>query len=175
MSGASVTEKHTEPDAKHEEPSEITVKPGSSVILNELMASNTRTIADPQGEFDDWIELYNSGSEPVELTGMYLSDSTKTLNKWQFPEGAVLQPGEYLVVWADEDKKAEEGYHLNFKLSAAGKICFWLIATEPPYSIRSHSKLKQPILPSDDSPKDRRPGNPLRQRQVLRTTKESSP
>ncbi len=33
-----------------------------------MMASNTKTIADPQGEFDDWIELYNSGSEPVELT-----------------------------------------------------------------------------------------------------------
>ena len=31
------------------------------VVINELLASNTKSAADPQGEFDDWIELYNAG------------------------------------------------------------------------------------------------------------------
>ena len=43
-----------------------------AVFINEVMASNTKTLADPQGDFDDWIELFNAGDTPVDLTGMYL-------------------------------------------------------------------------------------------------------
>jgi hypothetical protein len=94
----------------------------SPIVINEIMASNTTTIADPQGEFDDWIELHNVGASDVNLTGMYLSDKPDNLKKWQFPENTIIKAGEYLLVWADENSKATPGVHTNFKLSADGEI-----------------------------------------------------
>jgi spore coat protein CotH len=94
----------------------------SPIVINEIMASNTATIADPQGEYDDWIELYNVGANDVNLTGKYLSDKPDNLKKWQFPENTILKAGEYLLVWADENSKSTPGIHTNFKLSADGEI-----------------------------------------------------
>ena len=52
---------------------------------------------------------------------MYLSDTEQRPRKWAFPAGTVLNPGAYLVVWADEDWGDEPGLHANFKLSADGE------------------------------------------------------
>ncbi len=93
----------------------------TSVVINEFMASNDDTVADPQGEYDDWIELRNLSSTSVDLSGRYLSDDTDKPRKWQFPEGSTIPAGGYLIVWADEDGDAEEGLHANFKLSASGE------------------------------------------------------
>ena len=94
----------------------------SNVVINEFMASNSMTIADPQGEYDDWIELYNQGSRDVNLSGMYLSDKVDNIKKWQFPDGTMIKAGEYLIVWADENGKATPGLHANFKLSKDGEV-----------------------------------------------------
>lgn len=93
----------------------------SPVVLNEFMASNTSTIADPQGEFDDWIELRNITDSPVSLTGRYLSDEPNNPRKWQFPAGTTIPPNGYLLVWADEDSSVTNGLHASFKLSASGE------------------------------------------------------
>ena len=58
----------------------------SAVVINELMASNS-TILDPQGDADDWIELKNTGTTAIDLSGMYLSDDRANPLKWQFPTG----------------------------------------------------------------------------------------
>src|SRR5205085_6992076 len=94
------------------------------VVINEFMASNTSTIADPQGEFDDWIELHNITDQPVSLAGRYLSDETNNPRKWQFPAGTIIPPDGYLIVWADEDTLASPGLHASFKLSASGEQIF---------------------------------------------------
>ena len=44
---------------------------GPSVVINELMADNDNTVPDPQGDYDDWLELYNRTDSPIVLTGMY--------------------------------------------------------------------------------------------------------
>jgi hypothetical protein len=92
-----------------------------SLAINELMAVNNRTIKDPQGTFEDWIELVNTGNEEVDLSGMYLSDDKAKLRKWKFPSGTKLAPGGYLIIWADEDGKAKPDLHANFKLSKTGE------------------------------------------------------
>jgi hypothetical protein len=97
----------------------------SPVVFNELMARNVSTIADPQGDYDDWIELYNTGGEIVDLSGMYLSDNPENPLKWQFPAGTTIASGGYLLVWADEDGGDEPGLHANFKLSSSGET-LWL-------------------------------------------------
>ena len=93
----------------------------TTLHINELMASNSNTILDPQGDDDDWIELLNSGDEIIDLSGMYLSDKTSDPLKWQFPSGTSIAAGGYLLVWADDDSGDTPGLHANFKLSAGGE------------------------------------------------------
>lgn len=93
----------------------------SPVIINELMASNANTIADPQGDFDDWIELHNTSDQPVDLTGRYLSDNPDNPRKWQFPAGTTIAANGYLIVWCDENGSDTPGLHASFKLSASGE------------------------------------------------------
>lgn len=94
------------------------------VVINEVMAANDTRVQDPQGEYEDWIEVRSLASTAVDLSGMYLSDSEADPRKWAFPEGTVLPAGGYLVVWADGDEEAESGLHAGFKLSADGEtVC----------------------------------------------------
>ena len=92
----------------------------STVTINELMPRNETTLADEAGEFDDWLELYNHGTETVDLSGWHLSDDPDAPDQWAFPAGTVLEPDAYLIVWADED--SEQGpLHTHFKLSGNGE------------------------------------------------------
>ena len=93
------------------------------LVINEFMASNDVTVADQDGEFDDWIELYNNSSSTIDLEGYFLSDDSEDLTKWAFPAGTEIEANAYLVVWADDDQD-QSGLHANFKLSAAGESIF---------------------------------------------------
>lgn len=99
----------------------LTVSTNTSVVINEFLASNTSTLADPQGEFDDWIELRNLTGTNINLTGLYLTDEPANPRKWPFPSGTVIPANGYLLVWADEDGLATPGLHANFKLSGDGE------------------------------------------------------
>ena len=94
------------------------------VVINELLASNVGCLADPQGEFDDWIELYNAGDTPLDVGGTYLTDDLSLPKKWQIPLGRVAEttiaPHRYLVVWTDGDA-ADPGLHAAFSLDANGE------------------------------------------------------
>ncbi len=90
------------------------------VVINELMAKNTTTVADPNGKYDDWIELYNLSNNAIDLSGYFLSDSKKELTKWAFPKGTQIKALGYLIVWADKDLN-QEGLHADFKLSSKGE------------------------------------------------------
>ncbi len=95
----------------------------NNVVINEFMASNTATQADQDGEFDDWIELFNATATAVDLTGFTLTDDVTKLTKWSFPAGTTVAPGGYLIVWADEDDD-QTGLHASFKLSANGEAIY---------------------------------------------------
>ncbi|MEZ4886051.1 MAG: CotH kinase family protein [Chitinophagales bacterium] len=90
------------------------------LVINEFMASNDATVADQDGEFEDWIELYNNGSESINLEGYFLSDDAEDLMQWVFPAGTVIEAKGYLTIWADDDE-GQEGLHTNFKLSASAE------------------------------------------------------
>jgi len=94
------------------------------LVINELMASNSSTIQDQQGQYDDWIEIYNFGSSAINIGGMYLTDDLSTPTKWRIPENnpsATTIPAHgYLLIWADNDT-ADSGLHANFKLDAGGE------------------------------------------------------
>ncbi|MBP7050479.1 MAG: lamin tail domain-containing protein [Phycisphaerae bacterium] len=99
------------------------------VVINEVLASNGTCLADPEGEYDDWIELYNPSDVPVDLGGMYLTDDLETPTRWQFPTddaaATTIAAHGYLLVWADGDVTGS-GLHADFKLSAEGEtIAFY--------------------------------------------------
>ena len=102
---------------------------GIPVVINELMADNDNIIADPQGDYDDWLELYNPSDSAVVLTGLYLSDKEDNPTKWQFPDNTEIAANGYLIVWLDEDhddEEATEGLHANFKLSKSGELVLFV-------------------------------------------------
>ena len=94
---------------------------GPSVVINELMADNDNILTDPQGDYDDWLELHNLTDNIVILTGMYLSDKEDEPTKWAFPENTEIPANGYLIVWLDEDVDDPEGLHADFKLSKGGE------------------------------------------------------
>ncbi len=95
----------------------------NDVVINEFMASNKEAVADQDGDFDDWIELYNKGTETIDLSGFGLSDDVNALGKYSIPEGTTLDADEYLIVWADDDQE-QDGLHAQFKLSGSGESIY---------------------------------------------------
>lgn len=87
--------------------------------INEFMASNTHTLSDESGEYDDWIELYNNNSYSINLSGLYLTDDLENPTKWAFPDISIPGKG-YLLIWADDDTVFDD-LHANFKLSKDGE------------------------------------------------------
>jgi|LSQX01.1.fsa_nt_gb hypothetical protein len=83
------------------------------LVINEFMSSNTSTIADDDGEFNDWIEIYNSGSATVNLNGYGLSDNHSKPFKWIFPNISI-DPGQHLLVWASgKNRQPNQGELVN--------------------------------------------------------------
>ena len=93
------------------------------VVVNELMATNTKTATDPKGQYDDWIELYNKSTTAIDISDWFISDDASKRNKWQFPKGTSIPANGYLIVWADEDssQNTATSLHANFKLAASGE------------------------------------------------------
>ncbi len=96
---------------------------GPPLLLNEVLASNSRVNRDPQGHFDDWIELYSAGDAAINIAGMYLTNDSATPTKWRIPADrpifTTIPPHGYLLIWADGDTTAL-GLHAAFPLSAEG-------------------------------------------------------
>ena len=91
-----------------------------TLSINEFMASNVSTIADEDGDFEDWIELHNYGNEPVDLDGWFLSDDFSDPYKWIFPD-VIIQPGEFLLVWASGKDRKQGVLHTSFSIDASGE------------------------------------------------------
>lgn len=99
------------------------------IAINEVMSSNGSVISDEDGDYEDWIELYNYGTTSVNLEGFGLTDDPSVPFKWVFPS-VVVQPGEYLLIWASDKNIVEVGQplHTNFKISSSGES---IVLTDP--------------------------------------------
>ena len=98
--------------------------PLNILCINEFLASNDAAYADENGGFDDWFELYNGTEAAINIGGMYVSDDLTDLTKWQIQDTdstlTIVQPGEFLLIWADGEM--EQGVlHVDFKLSSGGE------------------------------------------------------
>jgi len=93
----------------------------AQVVINEIMASNETAFTDNFNKTPDWIELYNTGTTPVDLTNWKLSDDLTENGKWTFPE-ITINAGEFLLIAASEkDLFDGANYHTNFALKKSGE------------------------------------------------------
>lgn len=101
------------------------------IYINEVLSSNDTSEQDEDGDFSDWLELWNAGANAVDLTGWGLSDSYSSPFKWTFGD-VTIQPNEFLVVWASSKNRPAitngNQLHANFAISAGGEE---IILTRP--------------------------------------------
>lgn len=92
-----------------------------TLVINEVMSNNIKTLFDSDGDGGDWIEIYNYGDEEIELSGFGLSDDFNEPLKWIFPN-VTINPEEYKLIWATGKDKcfSENEIHTNFSLNKEG-------------------------------------------------------
>lgn len=96
----------------------------AQVVINEFLAINKNCGADEYGEYDDWVEIYNAGTDPVDIGGIYITDDLTKPQKWRIPNSApdstTIPAGGFLVLWCD--KESEQGIlHVEIKLKGSGE------------------------------------------------------
>ena len=99
---------------------------GQSLFINEIVASNTNDQMDEFFEYDDWLEIYNTGGI-LNLGGYYLSDDPLLLTKFQIPNDPALTtvlPNSHIVFWCDNDNATQGSNHTNFTLKSGGETVF---------------------------------------------------
>lgn len=96
-----------------------TIAQQPSIVINEILASNHDNYSDGFGETDDWIELYNTTSERIDLGGFFLTDDLNNPTRYKIPKRSdnwtTIGPNEYALYWADADPE-QGNRHLNFRL-----------------------------------------------------------
>ncbi len=102
----------------------ITILIGNSqkILINEFLTSNATGIVDEDGDYSDWIELYNTTNTPINLSGWGITDNINKPKKWIFPS-IVIKPYGYMIIFASGKDKigANNEVHTNFSLSREGE------------------------------------------------------
>ena len=95
------------------------VRKNDPVKITEIMADNLFTVSDSDGDYADYIEITNFGSNEVDLEGYTLSDNSSDRFKWTFPS-VVLGINESIIVFASGKNRITGELHSSFRLSADG-------------------------------------------------------
>jgi len=93
-----------------------------TVVINEIMTSNTTVNTDEDGTYQDWVELYNTGAVAVNLSGYGLTDDASVPFKWTFP-AVTMAPGSHLLIFCSDKNRTVVGQplHTNWKISSSGE------------------------------------------------------
>lgn len=99
---------------------------GQTLVINEVMTSNVSVIADDDGEYNDWIEIYYTGATALNLQGYSLTDDITLPAKWVFPT-YWIEPGEHLLIWCSDKNRTDidNDLHTNFKISSTGEVIYF--------------------------------------------------
>lgn len=97
----------------------------TTLKINEFMANNNSTIQDETNEYDDWIEVINPTSNPINIAGYFFTDDFANPTLWQIPTNdsaaTEIPSNGYMLFWADWDTLVSI-YHINMKLAAGGEM-----------------------------------------------------
>lgn len=109
--------------AEHEFYNLAAVQPAQpgQIKINEFLADNQNDVKNEYNMYQDWIELFNTTSSPIDLGGLYLTDVFTNQFKFQIPANTIIPANGFLILWADEDPSTVSYVHCNFKLAATGE------------------------------------------------------
>ncbi len=100
-----------------------------NLIISEFMAANNSSLRDADGDFSDWIEIYNPDRAQASLAGWYLSDDSVDLTKWRFPDVTIPGQGFVFVFASGKDRaNPQSELHASFSLNRDGE---YLALTRP--------------------------------------------
>lgn len=107
------------------------------VVVNEVSASNS-VASNEYGKRNDWIELYNTTGQDIDLEGMFLTDDPTIPEKYQITQtllgGPTIIPAHgYYIVWADDLDPLRQ-LHAGFKLSNSNEQSVTLTAADQSWS-----------------------------------------
>ena len=132
----------------------------AQVVINEVSASNFSAYADNFGEFEDWIELYNTTAAPVDVSGWYLSDNQTNPTLWPIPAGTIIGANARQVFFASGRNTSGGGYfHTNFKLNQTSAD--WVVLADagaPSWTTSSSPTVARATTAGDAPPTARPPG-----------------
>lgn len=103
----------------------------SQLIINEVQTSNVGTLADEDGEYEDWIELFNKGNAAVNLQQYGLSDDESDKFKWRFPS-ASIEPKGYMLVFASGKNRKPVVNHWETAVFAQDEWSYFTGTQNPP-------------------------------------------
>jgi len=101
----------------------IDVAYSQQLFINEMMSNNVSSIQDNDGDYSDWIELYNPATSAVSMQGYHLTDEIQYLDKWQIPNTAIVGGG-YLLIFASGKNLGQPEFHTNFSVSSSGESIY---------------------------------------------------
>jgi len=108
------------------------ISASAQVVINEYSASNLEDYTDNYSCYEDWVELYNSGSSTIDLSGYYLSDKLSNPTKWEIPSGLSIDAGDYKVIWVSgRDEVLGNNYHTNFKFTQTKSGTEYIVLSDP--------------------------------------------
>ncbi len=102
----------------------------SQVLINEICPSNISNKLNENGEYDDWIEIYNDGSNPVNMGGYGLSDEIAKPYKFIFPYFE-LGPGQRVLVFASDINRTDLSNHWETAVSAQTTWKYFIGNSQP--------------------------------------------
>ena len=98
------------------------------VRINEVSASND-TYINEYIKKADWVELYNTTDEEIDVEGMYLSDNETKLTKYRISAAGTnvntkIPAHGYMLIWCDKENTTDQAIHASFKIGAEGDVLF---------------------------------------------------
>jgi hypothetical protein len=106
--------------------------PGAeNLLINEVLTNNVAGIVDEDGDHEGWVEIYNSGSTQIDLSGMRLTDGVSV---WAFGEGETLGAGDYLIVFISGKNNQGAELATNFSIPVEGGTITLLDKNNPVFS-----------------------------------------
>ena len=122
----------------------------AQLLINEYSAANYDSYQDNYGEYEDWVEIYNSAANPIDISGYFITDKVSNLTKWQVPSSFIIPANNVGIIFCSGRDEVSGGFaHTNFKitqtkgnevfiLSDASQILLDSISIRP--NIESHSR-----------------------------------
>ncbi len=118
----------------------------AQILINEYSAANYSDFQDNYNEYEDWFEVFNSGSESIDLNGYYISDKSNNLTKYQINSQVLINNQDHLTIFASGRNTINgTNIHTNFKLHQT-KGNEWIILTAPDGTTIVDSVFVRPCL-----------------------------